>query len=639
MSETHGAARDTVGRYRIVSRLGAGGMGEVYLATDPLLEREVAIKLLPAETAGHDEWRQRMLREARAAARLEHPNVCSIYEAGIDDGAVYLVMQYLDGTTVSDAWNGVAAPVDNILTIARGVAAALAEAHRLGIVHRDIKPQNVMLTSKGVKVLDFGLARLEGGGAAADHITQTGVISGTTSYMSPEQLRLDVLDGRSDIFSFGVMLFQLIGGKRPFDRGSVVETIAAVLHAPPPALPSRGTRGAALERLVVRMLDKSVDARPHAADVLRELDAIALLASDADTTPTMLVSSADVNAASRATQTSRTATTTSRGSSGIADPEQHKLYTRGRHLLAKRTVVHVKQSLDAFQELIDLDPECAPAYAGLADCYLLLGFLQALAPRTTFPKARAAAARAIALQEARADAHATLGYIAYLHEWQIAEAERELRRAIALDDAFATAHHWLGIVLSAAERFDESRRQLIVARELDPLAPIFATAVAFPDVYEHRIDDALRIYGEIVELQPSFAPAHYYRGLALEQGGRLDDAIAAFERANELAPVKLESYPSAIHALACAGNVDEARARLGALRDEAASRYIPPLFFAIAHLGLGEFDDACRALDEAVDARGVRLSELHLDRRFDRLPDRARFEAVLRRIGVAPRRV
>ncbi|MDQ3283403.1 MAG: protein kinase, partial [Acidobacteriota bacterium] len=448
----------SVGRYQIVSRLGAGGMGEVYLAHDPLLERQVAVKLLPAETAQRDEWRQRMLREARAAARLDHPNVCSIYEAGVEDGAIYLVMQYLDGTTVHDRWQDGAVHVDEIINIARGVASALHEAHRLGIVHRDVKPQNVMLTSKGVKVLDFGLAR-HTGAAETDQITQTGVVSGTTPYMSPEQLRGETLDGRSDIFSFGVMLYQLLAGRRPFDRGSVVETIAALLHAAPPPLPSRGSRAVALERLILRMLEKQAAARPDAAEVLRQVDAIAHMPHEAEQIATTQIAVQPRPAAPASSVTT------------FANADQQKLYARGRHLLAKRTVPHVRQALDTFQELIDLDPECAPAYAGLADCYLLLGFLQALAPRATFPKARAAATRAIALDDSRADAHASLGYIDYLHSWRIDDGERELRRAIELDDSFATAHHWLGLVLGAAQRFDESRAELVRARDLDPLAP------------------------------------------------------------------------------------------------------------------------------------------------------------------------
>lgn len=597
-------------------------MGEVFLAHDPLLGRDVALKRVLPSAVDAEESRQRVLREARAAARLEHPNVCTLYEAHVEDDAVCLVMQYLDGVTVAERWRTSAGGVTEILFIARGVAAALGEAHRLGIVHRDIKPQNVMLTSKGVKVLDFGLARV--GEASLDQITQTGIVSGTTPYMSPEQLRLETVDGRSDVFSFGVMLHELLTGRRPFDRPSVVETIAAILHEPPPT-PSRTGRAGALERLIARMLTKSVPGRPTAADVLGELDAIERMPDDSAATPTVQISVPSTVAAAPVSNVTT-----------IADPAQQKLYARGRHLLAKRAVPHVKEALGVFQEIIDLDPECAPAYAGLSDCYLLLGFLQALAPSATFPKARAAAARAVALQPDRADAHATLGYIAYVHDWNAAEAERELRHAIALDDAFPTAHHWLGLFLAARCRFDEARQELLRARDLDPLSPIFATVAAFPDVYEHRLDEALRTYAEIVELQPSFVPVHYYHGLALEQAGRLDEALEAFDRANELAPVKLEAYPAAIHVLGRQGAVDEARRRLELLSAERGARYVPALFLAIAHLGIGEYDECFEALEESIVQRGVRLSELHLDRRFDALPDRERFAAMLGRVGMQP---
>jgi serine/threonine protein kinase len=620
-----GSPPATLGRYQILSRLGAGGMGEVYLAEDPLLNRKVAVKVLTPDAEGRAESNQRMLREARAAARLDHPNVCAIHEAGTEDGHVYLVMQYLDGTTVAQMLREGALSVDQILAIARGVASALAEAHRLGIVHRDIKPHNVMVTSRGVKVLDFGLAHTRE--AADQQITASGVVSGTTPYMAPEQLRLEPAIDRSDVFSFGVMLFEMIGGRRPFDRGSAVETIAAILSEPIPAMPSRGIRAESLERLVTSMLAKNASQRPSMATVLAEIERAASLQDDEASIATTFVNRTDVSTAQRAV-TSRSSRTP------INNPAQQKLYARGRHLLAKRTVPNVREALTLFEEVIDLDPECGPAYAGLADCFLFLGFLQTLPPRATFPRARAAAMQALELDGDRADAHATLGYIHYLHDWNVADAERELREAIALEPSFATAHHWLGLMLNAAERFDEAAELLEKARELEPLSPIVATAVAFPHVARGNVGEALRIYGEVIEVAPSFVPVHHYRGIALEQDGRLDEAIAAFDRASELAGVHGESFSGAIHAIARRGDESEARSRLEVLRQDAATRYVPQLFFAVAHLGLDDVDAVWQELEHAERERGVRLTELHLDRRFDRLADRARLEALIERIGV-----
>jgi tetratricopeptide (TPR) repeat protein len=203
---------------------------------------------------------------------------------------------------------------------------------------------------------------------------------------------------------------------------------------------------------------------------------------------------------------------------------------------------------------------------------------------------------------------------------------------VAIDDSFATGHHWLGLYLASSERFDEARQELVRARELDPLSPIFATAVGFPDFFERRLEEAVRLYDEIIELYPAFMPVYYYRGLALEQAGHLDEAIASYDRANDLAAVRLESYPASIHALARRGDSDEARRRLELLRIDADTRFVPPLFFAVAHLGLGDYGEAYAALERAIEQRGVRLSELHLDRRFEALPDRERFVALLRRI-------
>ncbi len=631
MSEDVLSMPEKVGRYRLLSRLGAGGMGEVFLAEDPLLGRKVAIKLLLVGTTNQGEAEQRMLREARAAARLDHHNACTIFEAGSENGRVYLVMQYLDGTTVSDSLRKGPLPINEILIIARGVAEALREAHRIGLVHRDIKPQNVMITSKGIKVLDFGLARLHE--SADENITATGVVSGTTPYMAPEQLRLEPANERSDVFSFGVMLYELTAGRRPFDSGSVVETISAILKTPPPPMPSRGKRGRALEDLIIRMLEKKTESRPGMDEVAEGLERIAALQSDEDSTPTAFVSISDIFRASHSVSSPANSSSTTT----IADPEQQKLYAKGRHLLSKRTGPHIKQALGIFQQIVDLDPECAPAYSGLADSYLLLGFLQMLAPKATFPKALAAAGKAVQIERDRADAHATLGYVHLIFDWDLQASERELRTSISIDPNFATGHHWLGIALLAGGRREDAQASLSHARELDPLSSIFAVAAAFPDVYQRRYEKALRIYDEISELDPTFVAVHYYRGLALEQVGDLDSALEAFQQASRLAPVRVEAYASSIHCRALRGDELEARKMLDILREDAASRYVPPLLFAIAHLGLSEFDQALGYIEEAIEQRGVRLSDLHLDHRFDRIPDRAAFDKLIERIGVRPR--
>src|ERR1700687_1514378 len=198
-----------ISHYRIVARLGAGGMGEVYLAEDIKLDRKVAIKTLPPEAVVDEKAKSRLIREARAAAKLDHPNICSIYEVDERDGQSFIVMQYVEGETLAARMNNKPLELREALELAAQIADALAEAHSHGIVHRDIKPQNVMITPRGqAKVMDFGLARVIRDRGTLDSevetqslLTEPGMILGTVPYMSSEQVRGEALDGRSDIFS------------------------------------------------------------------------------------------------------------------------------------------------------------------------------------------------------------------------------------------------------------------------------------------------------------------------------------------------------------------------------------------------------------------------------------------------------
>jgi len=246
-----------INQYEIVSTLGAGGMGEVFLANDKRLGRKVAIKFL---TADDDHAGRRLLAEAKAAAHLDHPNICAIYEVGEAEDSNFIVFQYVEGETLEARLERGPIEVSEALAIAAQIADALAEAHAHGIVHRDVKPQNIMLTARDqVKVLDFGLAKVApvSGGIVADAETSirsvAGMIAGTVPYMSPEQVRGDELDPRTDVFSLGVVLYELLSGRRPFRGNSTPELMAAILTAD--AFPISGISDR-LQQLVRKTLQK-----------------------------------------------------------------------------------------------------------------------------------------------------------------------------------------------------------------------------------------------------------------------------------------------------------------------------------------------------------------------------------------------
>ena len=267
------AAGFKLGPYEILSPVGAGGMGEVYRARDARLGREVAVKVLPERTAGDPDALSRFHREARAIAALSHPNILSIFDFGTSDGTAYAVMELLAGESLRDAVDAPLPParaIDYGLQIARGLCAA----HEKGVVHRDLKPENVFLTRDGtVKILDFGLAKRIDGGPAEEvssaptetHATADGIVMGTVAYMSPEQVRGEKVDARSDIFSFGSILFEMLTGKKAFHRGSPAETMAAILKEEP-EIPERLIPAAsALASILRHCLEKSADRRYQTA--------------------------------------------------------------------------------------------------------------------------------------------------------------------------------------------------------------------------------------------------------------------------------------------------------------------------------------------------------------------------------------
>ena len=289
-----------LGPYEIINAIGAGGMGEVYRARDTRLDRTVAIKILPAGVAATPEARQRFEREARAISALNHPNICTLYDVGQQDGTDFLVMEFLEGESLAQRLVRGALPLDQVFRYGREIAEALGRAHRAGVIHRDLKPGNIMLTKSGAKLLDFGLAKaaqqpvrmdlsasptllgsaqtiLATTPAATSPLTAQGSIVGTFQYMSPEQLEGKEADARSDIFAFGAVLYEMVTGSKAFAATSQASLIAAILTSEPrPISEIQSTNPAALDRLIRTCLAKDPDHRWQSADdIARELQWIA----------------------------------------------------------------------------------------------------------------------------------------------------------------------------------------------------------------------------------------------------------------------------------------------------------------------------------------------------------------------------
>jgi serine/threonine protein kinase/tetratricopeptide (TPR) repeat protein len=633
----------TVSHYRILEKLGEGGMGVVYRAEDTRLGRDVALKFLPSEWAKNADARARFLREARAAAALNHPNICTVYEIDEAEGQTFIAMECIEGRTLRAKAESASVTLDEALAITTQIAEALAEAHAKGIVHRDIKPANVVVTPRGrVKIMDFGLARLSG----ATQLTVTGTTVGTIAYMSPEQARGERVDHRTDIWSLGVILYEIIARRRPFRGNYDQAVIYSILNEEPePLSAARPDVPRELEKMVCSMLAKDPASRyPDARKVLtvlrtlREAHRTATASRQAgarEAKPSIAVlpfldmspqrdqeyfcegmSEELINvlthlgglkvsartssfqfkgpghdvrkighdlgvetvlegsvrkAGSRLRITAQLVSVTDgchlwserfdrdmedvfaiqdeislaiveelkpellgnekAGFVGrpTASPEAYNLYLRGRWFWNTRTEDGIRRAIEHFERAIEVAPDYALAYAGMADAYNDLMNYSLSPPEDAHPKAKEAALKALALDDELAEAHAALGSIVSEQEWDWAGAEAEFKRAIELNPNYAAAYHGLGGLMSYEGRFDEALEAMNRAIELEPLSLIINRNMVYELELAGRYDEALEAAKRAADLDPDYDFLHLFTGIIYVDKSMFDEAFAELE--------------------------------------------------------------------------------------------------------------
>jgi serine/threonine protein kinase len=405
----------TISHYRIVSKIGAGGMGEVYLAEDTKLHRRVAIKFLPVDSTNSDKANKRLLREAQAAAKLDHPNICAVHEIAEEQGCSFIVMPYIEGETLDIAMKRKHLDVSESLALASQVADALAEAHQHGIIHRDIKPSNIIITSRGqAKVMDFGLAKVASAAKAAGWrldaeastqalLTTPGTIIGTIPYMSPEQVHGQPLDARTDIFSFGVLLYEMLTGQQLFAAETPAGTISAILTKEPAPLSDYfQTCPQELQRIVNKCLAKDRERRyqtmPDVAidleSVRRERESRALAVPISDkATATIRAEGTDHRAKRSAFLMSRLGlplliivvlatvglvyalffrsprAVAPTGSVTSVNSAAYDYYLRGKLNASSENREKNESAIKVLEQVVNENPSFAPAYAELARAY------------------------------------------------------------------------------------------------------------------------------------------------------------------------------------------------------------------------------------------------------------------------------
>jgi serine/threonine protein kinase/Tfp pilus assembly protein PilF len=562
----------TISHYRIVEKLGAGGMGLVYLAEDKRLDRKVAIKFLPAEVATDERAKQRLLREAKTAATLDHPNICSIYEVGQEGDRSFIVLQYIEGETLASRLKRHLPDLPEVLAIAAQVADALNEAHAHGIIHRDIKPENIMLTTRNrVKVLDFGLAKVISdssfiGAETASMLSIPGMVMGTVPYMSPEQVRGEALDCRSDIFSFGTVLYELLSGRRPFEAKSTAEVISAILTVKPPPISrsSLGHSGSAEEELIRKCLEKDAALRyqtmgdliPDLQQIRREYES-GQFRPDAKTTGAkppgitgpedsrfrtsklglgLIVTSIVLTLAGGVyVYSSRTVKHPRASGAAVmsANSTAYDAYMRGMVKVSSENPADNQAAIKLFKQGVAADPNFASAYAELSRAYTIKARYVASDPdrKKSYEDAEVAVDKALAIEPNLAEGHFARGLLSWTpyKRFPHAQAIQSYRRAIELNPNFDEAHHQLGFVYLHIGMLDEGQQEIEKALAINPSNTLARYRLGVIDMCRAKYAEAFQTFNSTpLEQNPELLA--FYTSNALFRLGRNEEASALIER-------------------------------------------------------------------------------------------------------------
>jgi len=559
----------TISHYRIVEKLGGGGMGVVYLAEDTRLDRKVAIKFLPAEVATDERAKQRLLREAKTAATLDHPNICAIYEVGEEDSHSFIVLQYIEGETLAARLKRHLPDVREALAIATQVADALNEAHGRGIIHRDIKPENIMLTTRNqVKVLDFGLAKMVRdssvmGADTASMLSIPGMVMGTVPYMSPEQVRGEELDCRSDIFSFGTVLYELLSGRRPFEAKSSAEVISAILTTEPPPISrsSLGHSGSGEEQLIRKCLEKDAALRyqtmsdliPDLQQIRREYETGQVTPRSGTTTVKPKAITGDKGGRFRVSRLGLVLTSLALvlAAAGVwffsirslkrtpaaavmsSNPVAYDAYMRGRVNVGSENPDNNNAAIKLFEQSVAADPNFAAAYAELARAYTIKARYSGTAAekQKLYEDAEVDVEKALAIDPNLAEGHFARGLILWTpykrfpHE----QAIQSYRRAIELNPNFDEAHHQLGFIYLHIGLLDKAQQEIEKALAINPGNTLARYRLGVINMCRAKYEEAFQIFNSTPrDMNPSLLA--FYTSNALFRLGRNEEASEIIEK-------------------------------------------------------------------------------------------------------------
>jgi len=782
------------GRYQVIEELGKGGMGKVYKVFDTRIKEKIALKLIKSEIASDKGTIERFSNEIRLARKIGHRNVCRMFDIGEAEGAHFITMEYVSGEDLKTMIRMAAGlSIGAVLSIGKQVCDGLAEAHSLGVVHRDLKPQNIMIDKGGnAKIMDFGIAR----SIREKGITGPSVLIGTPEYMSPEQAEAKEVDQRSDIYSLGIILYEMATGRVPFE-GDTALSIAMKHKGEIPKNPRQFNPNIPndLSGVILKCLEKDRSQRYQtAAEVRSELDKIekgiptaevvvpkpksvtskeitvkfslkkllipglmmgALIiaavlviwraipqkaASPAkaakhsiavlpfeDLSPTKdheylcdgiaetLINSLnkieDLWVPARSSSFSFKGKNFSSRQIGqqlgvdnlleasvqvigdrlritpkiinVDDGSQvwsdlydrqmedvffiqdeiareivkalkikllgektgplvksytenlqaYNLYLQGRYFWNKRTAIEIWKAIDFFSQAIEIDPNYALAYIGLADCYLLLPSYGRSPVREVLPQAKDAISRAMELDDTLAEAHTSQAAVKEL-EVAPADAEKEYKRAIELSPNYPTAHLWYHIFLLCRGRFDEAEAEISRAKELDPLSLIINSASGDMLYYRKKYDQAIQQYRKTLELDQNFAETRLRLGKCYLQKEMSDEAIAEFQKARTVFGNNPYGLGELGSAYALAGRKDEALKVLRDLEGPLGQGYSVNSDLALIHFTLGDRDKTFEYLERAYEEKEDGVFWLKVDPCWDNLRPDPRCKSLIQRMNL-----
>ncbi len=610
-------AGESVGHYRIESLIGFGGMGTVYRAHDMRLDRDVALKFLPTHLSADPDEQARLLAEARAAAVVDHPNVCTVHEVGeTDDGRLFIAMPCYSGETLKERLRAGALPANEAVAIGVQIARGLAAAHSHDIIHRDVKPGNViLLPDRSVRLVDFGLAMV-----MHARLISSGITPGTVAYMSPEQIRGQALDSSTDLWSLGVVLYEMLAGARPFRGPHRRDVIHAIFHEEPIPIAQRCPGiDPALALIVERLLEKDPAMRyKTASGVATELENVLHL-GPAASRPSFVRKHRALVAAGiivllalaggLSWRSLRGATAfQSSASSWFKRPSTrniaaYELYQRGNDPALFRSDSGVRVAASYLRQALALDPNYGDAYAGLARVHTRPGNAvdPGLSRRERLALAEQEAMRAVSIDESSAEAHSALGMVRR-NIYQFESAEGEYLRAIELEPENPRHYEWLSALHVARGR---SARGLIEAKramQLDPLSPTAMAEVANSLLAQDRCDEALVLLEKLASLRPRLLRAGIIAAQCYARKQMWPEALAEAQR--NLADGGPRARAVIGYVLARSGRTDEARRLIASLLSSQGTT-ANSFDVAIVYSALGDSDNALRWLDRAIDDRSL----------------------------------